>query len=177
MRHPVTLIALAGTGAVLGLAGPFGTVDLLPLLPRLAYWIAVVTLTYGAGSLVNGLLRPVIRVRRRTGQVVLTGLAAGVAIGVVVLVLNWLVFGWLPSGDEAAPFAGTLLAISVIVTAALDLAAQHRAMPEPAAETPQEAKPTPPRYWTVCRWTSVRRWWRSASKTIMCASPPPRGRS
>ncbi len=35
-----------GLGAVLGLIGPFGTYELLPTLPRLAYWLAIVALNW-----------------------------------------------------------------------------------------------------------------------------------
>jgi hypothetical protein len=35
-----------GVGLVLGLIGPFGTFDLLPTAPRLAYWLAVVSVNW-----------------------------------------------------------------------------------------------------------------------------------
>jgi len=35
-----------GVGMVLGLIGPFGTYELLPVLPRLAYWLAIVALNW-----------------------------------------------------------------------------------------------------------------------------------
>lgn len=40
------LIAPLAVGGVLGLLGPFGTYDLLPLLPRLGYWLAVVSFNW-----------------------------------------------------------------------------------------------------------------------------------
>lgn len=40
------LAAPLSVGLVLGLIGPFGTYDLLPILPRLAYWLAVVSLNW-----------------------------------------------------------------------------------------------------------------------------------
>lgn len=35
-----------GVGLVLGLIGPFGTFDLLPTIPRMAYWLAVVSVNW-----------------------------------------------------------------------------------------------------------------------------------
>jgi len=51
MRERITDMAAAaalplGLGGVLGLAGPFGTYDLLGTLPRLVYWLAVVGATW-----------------------------------------------------------------------------------------------------------------------------------
>lgn len=46
------LTAPFGVGAVLGLIGPFGTYDLLPVLPRLGYWLAVVSLNWALADAV-----------------------------------------------------------------------------------------------------------------------------
>lgn len=51
LSSPVTVAALAGVAIVLGISGPFGTLDAFALIPRLAYWAVVVPLTYGAGFL------------------------------------------------------------------------------------------------------------------------------
>ena len=40
------LAPLLGVGLVAGLVGPFGTYGQLPLLPRLAYWLAVISLNW-----------------------------------------------------------------------------------------------------------------------------------
>lgn len=40
------LAAPLGVGLVLGLIGPFGTYDQIPLTPRLGYWLAVVSLNW-----------------------------------------------------------------------------------------------------------------------------------
>lgn len=47
IRHIVPRLAIPlGVGVVLGLIGPFGTYDLLPLLPRMGYWLAVVSFNW-----------------------------------------------------------------------------------------------------------------------------------
>lgn len=143
MGHPVTLVALAGIGVVLGLAGPFGTEDRLPLLGRLAYWLTVVTLTFGAGALVTRLLAPRLSTLPTAAQILLRGLASGALIAFIILALNLATFGWLPSASEALPFLATLLTISVIVTAALHVAGQHLS-PPPPAEPSELAQPSQP---------------------------------
>ncbi len=46
IRHHARLAGPVGLGVVLGLIGPFGTYELLPTLPRLGYWLAVVALNW-----------------------------------------------------------------------------------------------------------------------------------
>ncbi|MFC4350968.1 LytTR family DNA-binding domain-containing protein [Fodinicurvata halophila] len=45
-RQCARLAAPVVVGLLLGLLGPFGTYELLPLLPRLAYWLSVVSLNW-----------------------------------------------------------------------------------------------------------------------------------
>ncbi|MEL7100225.1 MAG: LytTR family DNA-binding domain-containing protein [Pseudomonadota bacterium] len=45
-------VSVAAAGAVIGLTGPFGTFEALPLAVRLGYWLAVVTVTFWIGFVV-----------------------------------------------------------------------------------------------------------------------------
>lgn len=54
---PAPLAALAAVALVLGVSGPFGTIS-FGLLARLAYWAAVVPLTYGLGFFGSFMLHP-----------------------------------------------------------------------------------------------------------------------
>ena len=45
-RRPRFWIGLAGAGIVVGLVGPFGTYDTVPILVRIVYWLAVVATTF-----------------------------------------------------------------------------------------------------------------------------------
>ncbi len=47
---PMVLATQAGIALILGVSGPFGTLDALPLAPRLLYWTGIVFGTYGLGS-------------------------------------------------------------------------------------------------------------------------------
>lgn len=132
MGQPATLVIAGGSGAVLALAGPFGTDQLLGLVARLAYWLGLVFATYSAGVLVGAVLRPKLAGQKLWQQVLAVGSATALAISGLVLVVNWLVFGWLPSGTEWAEFLGTLFVITLIVTAAINVAAEHLRAPTPA---------------------------------------------
>ncbi|MCO6386803.1 LytTR family transcriptional regulator DNA-binding domain-containing protein [Aliihoeflea sp. 40Bstr573] len=92
LRSPLLWAALAGVSVVLGLAGPFGTYPALPVLPRLAYWGAVVVATYVICiAVVAGLEQ----VRHPRGSIViyaLYGAAGGLPIALFVRLFNELVF-------------------------------------------------------------------------------------
>jgi hypothetical protein len=48
-RQPLTLAALAGVTVVVGISGPFDTINAFALPQRMAYWAVVVPMTYAAG--------------------------------------------------------------------------------------------------------------------------------
>ncbi|HAW48130.1 MAG TPA: hypothetical protein DCX34_12990, partial [Roseovarius sp.] len=84
-----TLVAILAAGTVAGLAGPFGTVDILPLLPRLAYWLAVCALTYVTGAVLVNLV--LARLTARGWPRLAAALAAAVPAGLVIAALVSLV--------------------------------------------------------------------------------------
>lgn len=92
---PRVLAGMAVIAAILGFAGPFGTFGRLETLPRIAYWTAIVFLTYAAGYGVGVLLGA--PVRRHTDnpavRVVLLGLAAGLPVTAAVVLVNLIAFG------------------------------------------------------------------------------------
>ena len=57
LRQPLPLAVLAAVALVLALSGPFGTLEALRPGPRLAYWAAVVALTWAAGHMGSAPLR------------------------------------------------------------------------------------------------------------------------
>ncbi len=135
MTRPRLVLALVGIGALLALAGPFGTATSMPWPYRVAYWLCIPALTYGLGYLVHVLLSPWVQLRLSgpvaRGAVIL---ATGVTITIALLTLNLLVFGLRPStGDIAILFTVTLL-ISVLIELLPD------AVPTPAM-TPDSTPP------------------------------------
>ncbi len=144
MGQPATLVVLFGAAAVLALAGPFGTDDLLGLGPRFAYWLAICFPTYAAGVIIAVLMD-----RRRADRpkplpeaafVALQAIATGVAVSALVLAVNFVAFGWWPDSSEAPVFFATIFAISLIVTVVLHVARSPGAKAGPVAP----AVPAPP---------------------------------
>lgn len=134
--HPVTLAALAGVAVVVGISGPFGTMNTFALLPRMAYWAAVVPLTYAAGFLGTHLVKPHLPARPRALRI---ALAAGAAAGAVAAVLAGLNAGLgLNLGgprDWALGFAAVYIICLVIETVATVLHS-HAVQPNGGVQTP-----------------------------------------
>lgn len=106
-----------GVGLVLGLIGPFGTYDLLPLLPRLGYWIAVVSFNWllaDAGirrvHVLSGDWLPAARISVPVLGAVVTSVPA---TGVVVLANGLSGIGW-PS--QALLLYGQVLLLLVVIS-------------------------------------------------------------
>jgi len=126
-----------GVGLVLGLIGPFGTFDLLPTAPRLAYWLAVISVNWLLADAVLRRLDAVAGERmpmpRLTVPLLGACLAAVPATGVVALANGLSGIGW---PDEVAVLFGRVLlllaAISLPVYAWEDMQERMAAMPDPA---------------------------------------------
>lgn len=132
-----------GVGLVLGLIGPFGTFDLLSTVPRLAYWLAVISVNWLVADAIIRRLYAVAGERmpmpRLAIPLVGACLAATPATGVVVLANGLSEIGW--PDDVAVLFARVLLllaAISLPVYAWEDMQERIAAMP---ASVPPEAAP------------------------------------
>ncbi|MGC9420241.1 MAG: LytTR family DNA-binding domain-containing protein [Rhodovulum sp.] len=129
-----------GVGLVLGLIGPFGTFDLMPTAPRLAYWLAVISVNW---LLADAVLRRVdtvagdrLPVPRLTVPLAGACLAAVPATGVVALANGLSGIGW---PDNVAVLGGRVLlllaAIALPVYTWEDMQERIAAMPDP---TPPE---------------------------------------
>lgn len=138
MSAPGTVAIAAGIGSVLGLAGPFDTDQLLSFAPRLGYWLTVVFATYGSGALVGRVVDPRLAKRPLWLRICVVGSLSALLISGLILGINLIVFGWHPKGGEWLAFIGTLWAITLIVTAAIDIATQHHAVQQPS---PPQAEP------------------------------------
>jgi hypothetical protein len=139
---------MAIVGVLLGFAGPFGTFESLPVAGRLAYWVAIVFLTYGSGfglALLGDRLWG--KGRRVWLRVVIQIATAGLGTSVVVALLNLLVFGTsnLDAWGIAAVIAQSF-AVSSAVVAVSFLASRPDPTPSPAAPPPiLERVPLPQR--------------------------------
>lgn len=145
LRSPLLWSALAAGGLVLGLAGPFGTFETLPLPARLAYWSAIAVATYLTGFLAVTVLNGLFAGRPRTA---LRDGAFGILAGLPVAAVVWLANQWIfPAGGIGFL---TLLAYVTVVTAvasavvtgfALRLEATEGGAPAPAERPPVPERP------------------------------------
>src|SRR6056297_1100028 len=126
-----------GVGLVLGLIGPFGTFDLLPTAPRLAYWLAVISVNWLLADAVLRRLDVVAGERMPmpwlTVPLVGACLAAVPATGVVALANELSGIGW---PDNVAVLFGRVLlllaAISLPVYTWENMQERIAEMPDPA---------------------------------------------
>lgn len=114
------LAALGGVGVILGISGPFGTMDSLSLVARLIYWTTIAAVTWSIGVLVFLVLNPLLRRRDwgAAGRVLAQGIATGLVISVAVGLINLAAFGFRPQGLAGhATFVLTMVTVAVVVTA------------------------------------------------------------
>lgn len=115
---------LTGLGLVLGVAGPFGTVSSLPLLPRMGYWMLMVYITGPLGLVCSRLFSAGLR---RSGlsdlpAALVAGALTGLPINLIVHAANALL---LSPGDVALSFRAlslSLVGISIAISFAVALA-------------------------------------------------------
>ncbi|WP_397543871.1 LytTR family transcriptional regulator DNA-binding domain-containing protein [Roseovarius salis] len=126
-----------GVGLVLGLIGPFGTFDLMPTAPRLAYWLAVISVNWLLADAVlrrlDALAGDRMPIPRLTVPLVGACLAAVPATGVVALANGLSGIGW--PDNVAVLFGRVLLLLAAISLPAYtweDMQERIAAMPDPA---------------------------------------------
>lgn len=115
------LLALA---AILGLAGPFGTADSLPLLHRVIYWYAIVLTTGTLGFVVGFVGCDVIHSYGPPKWIasILSGAISGLPVSAIVFTINALL---LSPGDltiEETPLVLSIIAISTVISLATYIA-------------------------------------------------------
>lgn len=131
LTSPAALAVQGGVALLLGLSGPFDTFDAMRPGPRFAYWAIVVFATYAIGFTLSELANDWLgdRAAPRWLRVVLTGVAAGLGVGLVLGVINRLSLdnpnfpnGWLQT-------FGLAIVIAIVVVALHDML--HRPAPTP----------------------------------------------
>ena len=127
---------LSGLGLVLGVAGPFGTVISLPLLPRMGYWMFMVYLTGPFGLVCSRLFSAGLR-RLRVPDLpaaLMAGALTGLPINLVVHAANSVL---LSPGDVAlSPQALSLSLVGISITISFAVALAFHRYPAPPNATP-----------------------------------------
>lgn len=133
-RTPAMWISTVAAGLLLGLAGPFGTEDVMRLLPRMGYWSIIAVVTFLTGTVLDAVLRPPLQDRVTIwGAVPLVSLMTSVAITGQILGLNALVFGFVPDLRGTLILFGNVFTASLVISVALTLIGMQQAPPSDAA--------------------------------------------
>lgn len=136
MLRPQFWIVLGAAALLMGLVGPFGTFE-MPVVPRLAYWLAVVvSTTLFCFFIERWLSRALLGRMPELAAACLGGAVAGVPIALGVRLFNLAVFG-----DPDDPMSIWVLMAYTVPIAALVTGAAHlllegsgdRAVQQPAA--------------------------------------------
>mgnify|MGYP005993995391 CR=1 FL=1 len=142
MSLRLTQTVICAVAIVLGIAGPFGTEDVMRLVPRIVYWLVVSQITFASGTFVSELVQS----RRLSSRLPaplmsgLTGLVIGVVISAEIFLINIGLFGISPlEAGYALPLLLNVLVVAVVVSVAISLAVQ--AVKDKEAPQPQEAAP------------------------------------
>lgn len=136
IRHPATLVAMGAVALILALVGPYGTSDLLRPLPRLGYWALIVPATYGTGSLTVTMLRALLPSWPFALRMGVAGVAAGLAVAGVVLVVNAVALGFVPDPAVLPGFILNVAGVGMVVTLAIAYIIRQQTGVAPAQPTP-----------------------------------------
>lgn len=132
-------VVLAVLCLVVGLIGPFGTYEAMAVLPRLAYWTAVVSGTAAVGTLGASFFEHLLEPRlNRFIAAALAGALAGPFIAGAVALINVGVFG---PGATVIDIVTLGIYCSLISAAVTVISA---VLEKPAIVAPMVGAPTPP---------------------------------
>ncbi|UWQ94894.1 LytTR family transcriptional regulator [Rhodobacteraceae bacterium M385] len=132
---PATLLILCAVAGLLAILGPFETGTYLALAPRFAYWLVMAATTYSVGLLVNSYLQQALPTAWPLPlKVAIAGVATGLAITPLVVALNLVTFGIVPSGAELPGLLLQFFAIALIISVIFHAIDRSLPQPEQASE-------------------------------------------
>ena len=122
MTHPKALCVFVGVAVVLAIMGPFGSDALLRPLPRFAYWLLIVVSTYSAGYLVNAFFTDWLSQKLpRYGVIAACAIGTGIAVSLIIALLNGWTLGYWLSFDDAPIFFGNVFVIAVVIAVVFEV--------------------------------------------------------
>ncbi|MEJ6394939.1 LytTR family DNA-binding domain-containing protein [Gymnodinialimonas sp. 2305UL16-5] len=141
-RRAQVWAGLLGAGFVIGLTGPFGTYDTLPLGARVMYWICVATTTFWLGYLVSFAIATAAEIR---------GFSAHLSLGLGALIASLPVTAWLaalhmalfatPFWTDAVVLLPYVMAICLGAAALSEVLDTRDMAPVVAEDTPRTPSP------------------------------------
>lgn len=138
---------------LLGFVGPFGTLETMSLVQRLAYWAAIVACSYGLAYSVSVLVSRSFGIGRKVkatwARILVFGAIAAVPVTVAVSAVDLVALGRLPNGLPALFLQCTLIGLCVmamleIVDASIRQAASERPVAAPPLGPPPIVERLPP---------------------------------
>lgn len=116
-RRPV-IVGMLALGIILGISGPFDTFRVLPAFPRIAYWVAIVVVTFVAGSLTSTVVHRLLEKRSKWLTLAVSTCAVGLVVTCVLELFNILAFGVLhETWADLARQLGVVTLISGVIEA------------------------------------------------------------
>ncbi len=139
MTAPLTLAALAGVALILGISGPFGTLQAFALIPRIGYWAVVVPLTYAAGTLGTRAAHRFLPIGPRALRIKLAALGSALAVTPVLALFNASL--GIPLGGPRAIILGFLAVyiVCLVIETISNLMQDRAAAPFPIVSAPAPA--------------------------------------
>ena len=122
---PMALIIQLCIGIVLGISGPFGTIETVSSLPRITYWVWVVFSTYGIGVAVFIFVKSLAGHRGIAVRVIFFGLLNSAVICAYVLPLNVLLFGRETLSDGPLAMVSSVFLVAFFVSAAVRVVGEY----------------------------------------------------
>ena len=90
-QQPITLAALAGVAVVVGISGPFDTINAFALPQRMAYWAVVVPMTYAAGFWGSQFIGPALRATSMPKKIACRSLGSAIMVCLCLGLFNSLI--------------------------------------------------------------------------------------
>lgn len=141
IRGPTTLAVLTSVALILALSGPFGTILSLSLPGRLAYWGAVVPLTFIAGALGSALVGGLMAGRSLWQRLPMVSLASTLLVWILLMALHSVLDFSFARLANAATELPLLFLMCFLIEGTREVIEHQRSSQSP----PNEAPPPPPR--------------------------------
>ncbi len=122
LTNTKVLAVQAAIALLLGQSGPFGTFEILSVLPRMVYWTVVVFVTYASGFVVSEIVTTWLFKHKVAHwlRVAVVGGAVGLVVTLEMYLINHLVFRNLEFPIGLLQTLGVVLPISLVVAALLE---------------------------------------------------------
>ncbi len=136
------LAGLVGASLILGVAGPFNTLALMGLVPRMAYWAFVVFATFSLGCLVSLAGEKLLATAPRFLRHGIVSLGIGLVVTLLLFLLNAAIFG--PNYTEIRGLLETFVTVTFIAAVIeIGMAFGHKPKTETNATPPAILKRMP----------------------------------